>query len=120
MPRTTIAAQTFAGAYPSLPVAGGSADITWTTADIENGNHTPLVNDKTVLLAKNDTAGALTVTILSVPDSLNREGDIGPYSVGAGVVSRFGPFKTVGWANSGKLEFDAETADIEFAVIQLP
>lgn len=120
MPRTNIAAQTLAGAYPVTPLAGGSADITWVTADILNGNHTPLINDKTVLLARNTDVGAQTVSVLSTPDTLNREGDITDYSIGAGKVARFGPFKTVGWANAGKLEFDGATADVEFAVITLP
>lgn len=120
MPRTNLVAQTLAGAYPALPLAGGSADLTWTTADIVNQNMTTLVNAKTVILARNTGAGAHTVTITSQPDTLNRTGHITAYSLAAGKVARFGPFQTVGWANAGKLDFEADNAEVEFAVLQLP
>lgn len=120
MPRTNIAAQTFAGAYPSIPLAGGSADITFTSSDVVNGNHTPLVNDKTIIVAQNETGGPLTLTIHSQPDSLNRKGDITAYSIGAGDTAMFGPFKSVGWAVDGKLQFDGSHSDLQLAVLQRP
>jgi hypothetical protein len=119
MARTNLAAQTLAGAYPALPLAGGSADFTWTSADVANKNMTALVENKTVLLAHNGGVGAHTITVTSQPDTLNRTGHITAYSIGAGKISRFGAFKAVGWANAGKLEFEADHADVEFAVLQL-
>ena len=120
MARTNLAAQTLAGSYPALPLAGGSADLTWTTADTVNQNMASLVNLKTVILARNTGAGAHTITVTSVADTLNRTGHITAYSIGADKVSRFGPFQTVGWANAGKLDFEADSAEVEFAIIQLP
>jgi len=120
MARTNVAAQTMAGAYPSLPVAANAADLTFVGGDVANGNETPLVDNKTVLVFRNTNVSAKTVTIVSTADSLNRTGDITAYSIGAGEIARFGPFKTVGWASSGKLRFDVEHADVEVAVITLP
>jgi len=120
MARTNLAAQTLAGAYPALPLGGGSADFTWTTADTVNQNMTSLVNAKTVLLARNLGTGAHTITITSVADTLNRVGHITAYSIGQDKISRFGAFQTVGWANAGKLDFEADSAEVEFAVLQLP
>ena len=119
MARTTITAQTLAGAYPALPIAGGSADLTMTPADTVNQNMTPLIDSKTLLLAHNTGASGRTITITSVADTLNRTGDITAYAIVAGAISRFGPFKTVGWANGGKLNFEANNAEVVFAVITL-
>lgn len=120
MARTNVAAQTLAGAYPSLPVAGGSADITFVSGDVANGNETSLVDSKTVALIRNVGVGALSVTFTSTPDTLNRTGDITAYDVAAGETARFGAFKTVGWAHSGKLWIDVEDADVQIAIITLP
>lgn len=120
MPRTNIAAHSFIGAYPTLPIASGGADVAFTAADVVNENSTPLVDNKTVLLAHNTDTGAHTVTVTSVADTLNRAGDISGYSIAAGKVAAFGPFKSVGWANAGVLQFNADDATIEFAVITLP
>jgi hypothetical protein len=119
MPRTNIAAQTFKGAYPTLPVAGNSLDITMAGADTGNGNETALVDTKTIVIAHNTNVGAQTVTITSVADTLNRTGDITTYSIGADEIAVFGPFKTVGWAHSGKLWIDASSADVQLAVVTL-
>jgi len=119
MARTNIVAQTLAGAYPALPIAGGSADLTMTTADTVNQNMTPLIDSKTVLLAFNNGATGRTVTITSVADTLNRTGDITAYALAAGKIARFGAFKTIGWANAGKLHFEANNAEVEFAVITI-
>ncbi len=120
MPRTNIAAQALAGAYPVLPLAADSADLAFVAADTVNFNETPLVESKTVLVARNVGASSRTVTITSVADNNNRTGDITAYSLGAGEVARFGPFKSVGWASAGKLRFEANNAEVEFAVITLP
>jgi hypothetical protein len=121
MARTNIVAQTLAGAYPVTPLAGASADIAFIAGDVGNGNETPLVDSKTVVIAYNTSVGsARTITFTSVVDTLNRLGDITAYSVGIGVISRFGAFKTVGWAHSGKLWIDVSNAELTLAVITLP
>src|SRR4051812_19279014 len=118
MARTNIAAQTTPGAYPSLPIAPDARDITFTGSDVPNGNETPLIEAKTLVLVHNTEAvTARTCTFVSVADTLNRTGDITAYSVEAGETALFGPFKTVGWASSGKLRFDGSNIALKFAVI---
>lgn len=119
MARTNIAAQTLAGAY-AAPISPGGADITFVASDTSNGNDTALVDAKTVVIAQNTGASARTITFLSVPDTIGRTGDITAYSVGVGKTSRFGAFKTVGWASSGRLRFDGAHAELVLAVITLP
>lgn len=120
MARTNIAAQTLAGAYPVTPLTANSADVTETAADTVNQNDTALVDSKTVILARNSGASARTVTITSANDTLNRKGDITAYSLGVGKLARFGPFKTIGWSTGGRLLFEANHAEVLFAVITLP
>lgn len=120
MARTNIPAQSLIGAYPSLPISAGGADLTFTAADAVNGNSTPLVDNKTVLLAYNTDSAPHNVSVNSVADTLNRTGDITNYSVAAGKVAAFGPFKAAGWANSNTLQFSGADATVEFAVITLP
>lgn len=118
MSRTNIAAQTTPGAYAT--VTPGSQDIVFTPADNGNGNDTALVDGKTLVLAFNDSGGPLNVTFTSVPDSpFNRTGDITAYAVADGKVSQFGPFKSSGWAHTGRLWIDADTG-VNLAVITLP
>ena len=120
MPRTNIVAQPTPGAYPVLPVAGNALDLAMAGADVGNGNDTALVDSKTLVVAQNTNVGAKTITFTSVADSLNRTGDITAYSIGAGELAMFGPFKTVGWAHTARLWIDAESADVKIAVITLP
>lgn len=120
MSRTNIAAVTFPGAYPDLPVSANSLDITLHPADAVNQNDTVLVNSKTAIIAYNSGAGAHTITVTSAPDSFDRTGDISAYSLGAGELAFFGPFKTAGWGYSGRLRFEANHAEILFVVVTLP
>lgn len=120
MPRTNIVAQTTVGAYPTLPVTATSQDITMVAADIVNFNETTLVENKTVVLAHNEDVGAVTITFTSAADSLGRTGDITAYSIGAGKISLFGPFKAAGWTHAGKLQFAGSDVDLKLAVITLP
>lgn len=124
MARTNVAAQTLpitpGGNYPTLPIGAGLADITFAAADTVNGNSTVPVDGKTVVLAYNTDTVARTVTFTSAPDSYNRSGDITAYSIAAGKVACFGPFKTAGWLVGGVLEIDASNALLHLGVIQLP
>jgi|ERR1700687_1849868 len=120
MARTNIAAQSFLGSYPTLPMTAGSADLVFTAVDTVNGDSTALIDSKTTVLVYNSDVAARTVTFTSAPDTLNRAGDITAYSVGAGKVSAFGPFKTVGWAHTGVLYIDGSNALVGIAVITLP
>jgi hypothetical protein len=120
MARTNVVAQTCPGAYPALPITPDARDITWLGANVSDKNDTALVAGKTLVLARNVDSGAHTVSFTSVADSLNRKGDITTYSVGADQVALFGPFTTIGWASGGRLLFEGDNINIEFAVITLP
>ena len=99
--RVLVSAQSLPGAYPALPIAANSRDLAFVAGDATNLNYTPLVNDKTVVIAQNTGAGARTVGFVSVADEFGRTGDITAYSMGAGELAIFGAFKTKGWANVG-------------------
>lgn len=120
MPRTLIAAQTTPGAYPALPPAANSRDLTFVAGDVVNGNDATIVENKTFVVARNINVGAKTITFTSVADTLNRTGDITAYSIGPAELAVFGPFKAVGWTHSGKLWIDVEHADVTLAIITLP
>lgn len=120
MSRTSIAAQTLLGAYPALPITPGS-DLTEVAADVGNGNSTPLIEGKTIVIAHNVNAAAKTITFTSVANPAdNRTGDITAYSIGIGKIKVFGPFKQVGWSQGGLLFIDANHADVLLSVITLP
>jgi lysylphosphatidylglycerol synthetase-like protein (DUF2156 family) len=119
MPRTTLAAQLLGVSYPVLPIAAGSADIVWTAADIVAKNDAVLAAGKTILFCRNVGATSHNVTVTSSADSFNRTGDLGPYAVGAGAVARFGPFLAAGWDHTGRLQFEADSADVQLAVVSI-
>ena len=116
----TIAAQLTPGSAPSLPLAADSADFTWTAADQANdGNDTPHTG-REIILVRNDNVGAQTVTVHSIADPYNREGDIAAYSLAAGDYAAFGPFQGAAWRQTdGKLWFNGSAADVFFAVLRL-
>ncbi len=120
MARTTITAQTLAGAYPTLPIDAGTADLTETAVDDPTDRETPLVNLKTLVIAHNTDSGAHTITIGSSVDTYNRTGDITAYSIAAGKIARFGPFQTLGWSNAGKLNIDVSDPLVRLSIITLP
>lgn len=109
------------GSYPTLPISAGGADIGFTANSDPTDRFTPIVDNKTLLLAYNSDSVARTITIGSAADTpFNRKGDITAYSVAAGKVACFGPFKTAGWANTGNLNIDVSDAHLLLAVVTLP
>jgi hypothetical protein len=121
MARQVHTAQTPLGSYPSLPIASNGADITEVAAIVADKEQVAIVDGKTLVLAHNTDSGAHTVTFTSVPDPNNRTGDISAYSIGAGEIAMFGPFRSQGWAQTdGKLYFEANDATVKFAVLRLP
>ncbi len=121
MARTTVNANAaFAGAYPALPVGAGTADLVETAADGPTDLQTPIVDSKTVVIAHNTDSGAHTITITSAVDPFNRIGDITTYSVAAGKIARFGPFKTQGWNNTGGLLIDISDPLLRVTILTLP
>src|SRR3954470_4026618 len=84
------------GSYPTLPISPTTADITYNNPGVASDGIGWINTGREILLVRNNTAGALTVTISSVP-YLGRSGDITTYSVGANGFSWFGPFDPRGW-----------------------
>jgi hypothetical protein len=108
------------GSYPSLPIGAGTADVTLTAADTTNFNYFA-ASGNDLLIAYNSGASPYTVTITSMPDQYGRSGDIATYSVAAGVVSVFGPFKRDGWVQAdGNIYLQASNVAVKFGVITLP
>lgn len=120
MARVTLTAQDALGSYPSLPIASNGADLTETAADATNKEQV-LLTGRELIIAHNTGAGARTVTFTSVADALGRSGDITTYSIGAGEIAVFGPFKREGWAQSnGYLYIEASHAEVKWGVVRLP
>lgn len=96
--------------------------ITWTAADVGNGNHFawPSGGGKVILLARNVHAvTAYTVSITSIADpNTGRTGHVAAQSIAAGAVRSF-PLNVVGWNNTttGQVAYSANNASIEFAVL---
>ena len=120
MARVNVAAQTTPGAYPSFPISANSLDVAFQAADDSLGNYTALVEGKTYVLAWNTDSGAHTVTFTSAADTYGRTGDITSYSIGANEIAQFGPFKQLGWSQSGQLWIDVSDNTIKLAVLTLP
>lgn len=114
MPRTNIAAQNIAAVYAKSPTV-----YTYTAADVANKNLTTLTGSE-ILVARNvDGAAAHAITITST-NLNNRTGD-STQSLGANAFAVFQNFPTAGWQQSdGKLYFEADNVNIEFAVLKLP
>lgn len=122
MARVLVAAQTTVGAYPTTAqVAANQRDLSMQACDASLGNYTPIVEGKSLILCQNTGAGARTITFYAQPDSpYNRSVDITAYSLGAGELGLFGPFKLNGWSDGGNLDFTASHAEMLVAVITLP
>ena len=117
MARTSLTPLTALGAYGSY--SANAADLAMTAADIVNQNQATF-GTKILLIAHNTGGSAQTVTVTSVTDPYNRDGDITTYSVGAGEYAVFGPFVPAGWLQSdGKLYFEADSADVLFGLVRL-
>jgi hypothetical protein len=120
MARLDIAAKQLAGGYPSLPLAAGSADFVFNNPATASDGISFTNTGREILVVRNNTAGALTVTITSTA-YLGRTGDIAAYSVGANGFAVFGPFPSLGFEQAGRKIYAVGSATgIQFAVIQLP
>lgn len=119
MARTSITPVALVGPYPTLQPAVNTLDIALTAADVANKNQAAQAGSRQVLLAFNSGVTPHTVTISSAVDVQNRTGDITAYSVGAGELMAF-LLKSTGWRQSdGKLYFEADHAEVKFAVINI-
>lgn len=114
--RTDLTVQT--SLDPNGAIGVGAATLTETAADVSNGNQFVMSGDEQII-AHNSGASAYTVTLSSAPDFLGRTKDITTYSIAAGAIAYFGPFKTHGWKQStGKFFLDASNAAIKYAIVR--
>ena len=123
MARIPLTVQSPAGFWPTLPLTADAEDFTWTDSTAAFADGVSFVNTgREILLARNDSGGALTITISSVVDKYNRTGDITTYSLANGDYAWFGPFKPSGWNQAGTnlLYAAASGDDMFFAVCRLP
>lgn len=120
MARTTISVFTPVGSRPTLPLTANSMDVTFTAADVANGNQAAFGSfSQLLVIARNDDVGAVTVTFTSAADPFNRTGDISAYAM-ATTEHAVNVFGIVGWRQSdGYLYFSASDADVKFCVIGL-
>lgn len=102
-------------------LSANAADFTLTAADATNKEEV-VHTGREILIAFNSGAGARTVTVTSVADDLGRTLDVpNAYSIGAGEYAVFGPYPVKGWRQTnGKLYFEAEHAEVKWAVITIP
>jgi len=120
MARTGITPQKPKGPYPAS-VAANDLDLAFTAADASNLNEAEFKGNRMLLLWRNTGAGARTVTITSAAHSTSRRSaDVSAFSQGAGESGSF-LVERDGWQQSdGKLYFQAEHAEVVFAVVELP
>ena len=121
MARTNIVAQALIGAYPTAAqVSGDDMVLELTSTSDPTDRKTTLIDNKTVLLAYNSDASPHTVTITSIPDALNRVGDI-VQTLEAGEIWVYGPCKSVGFNQTGNVLFiDVSDPTVQLSVITLP
>ena len=107
------------GPYPTLPVSALALNFVFTTADSVNFDQFNLTGRELILI-RNSTGGALTVTFESVADEFGRTGDITTYSVGAGLFACLWVGKIPGWNNAGQFFMRSSASTMDYAVIKIP
>ena len=119
MARTSITPVALVGPYPTLQPSANALDIALTAADVANKNQAAQAGSRQLLIAYNSGAAPHTVTITSAVDEKKRSGDITAYSLGAAELMIF-QLKAGGWIQSdGKLYFEADHAEVKFAVVNI-
>jgi len=117
MPRTTL---TKTSVPTEVGIVAGTA-VTWTAADVGNGNQFPLTGTEVVVAWNTDGAGAHNVTITSVGDAKGRKGDITTDSVPTNGFKVYCRHSVDAWRQTdGNLYLSADNALIKFAILQLP
>jgi len=121
MARSTLVKTTAPGNFPSLQPAANALDITM-AATVVADKAQFLASNKDLVIAHNTGASPHTIAITSVADpKSNRTGDITAYSLGAGELAVFGPFRREGWMQAdGYVYLEADHIEIKFGVITLP
>jgi hypothetical protein len=128
---TLITTESVVGPYVAVPVSAADLNITWTAADVANGNQ--LIYDAPagdILLAWNkDYTASHNFTLTSSQDTpFLRTGDISGYALAAGQIMAFylGNFpnnQPLGWStfigSNYFINFSADSASVYFAILQI-
>ncbi len=107
---------------PFAAVTAGSLDFTFAASNSADGNYF-VSTGREIILVQNADASTQTVTIDSVADEKNREGDITTYSMAAGDFAALGVGLTnaKGWKQtSGQIYINTSDDDVKLAVLRLP
>jgi hypothetical protein len=118
---TLIASQTPKGPYPATAPGAGSLALTFTAADVSNGNSFTMTGHEVVIVYNSD-ASPHTVTFTSVADQRGRSGDITAYSVAATTFAWFN-FRagSEGWQQTdGTMHLTASDTTVKFAILNIP
>jgi len=119
MARKQIPVITPLGPYPTLPVSALALNFVFTTADSVNFDQFNFTGRELIII-RNSTGGALTVTLESAADSLNRTGDVTAYSVGIGLFACFWVGAVPGWNQAGQFFMRSSASTMDYAVIKIP
>lgn len=117
MAKTALTPVVSPGSYPTAIAA-----LTWTAADITNGNSFPWTG-KDIILAQNTDVGAQTVTVSSVADQEGRSDTVltSVSLTAGGYYIIAGPLPGQGWRQSdGNIYLSASSVNVKFAIIRLP
>lgn len=104
------------------PYATAGTAVTFTAADTTNQNRF-ILTGRQIIIARNTGASTRTVTITSIADPIfGRSGTISAENITAGQVKVYGAgLATDGWLQTdGYLYLEANHAEVEFAVIDVP
>ena len=101
------------------PVVAGSAEVAYVASDVVDDNSFATIG-RELLLAHNDTAGALNLTLTAADDPWGRD-KVLTYSVPAGETHVFGPFLTQVWRQTGNVvHVDGAAVGLLLAVVRVP
>jgi hypothetical protein len=119
MPRTALTKKTALGPYGNY--TAGTVTLSLQAADVSNKNSF-VCGPNDIVIAQNSGASPYTVTITSAADPLTgRSGDITTYSLAAGEIAVFGPFKAPGWMQTdGSIYLEASNAAVKFSPVTIP
>ena len=94
--------------------------LIWADADIGNGNRFASTG-KELLIARNTSGAALTVTVLGASTSTTNRTQNQLLRIEAGDTAAFGPFPTNGWKQADSCVWvNSESTSIRLSVLTLP
>ncbi len=118
MPRQTHIAQVPLGSIGDYSVPN-SADLNLLAGDVANEEQTALTGKEMIIL-DNNSGGANTLAVTSVPNQFGRTKDIN-FQLDPGEHGMFGPFDLEGWRQAdGNLYFSVTSVFVGIGIIRLP